>query len=161
MTLEILLGNCASGKTTYCDFARDSHDEPVVLSSDEARFLIAGDESNQECSGRAFQFLELALEMLLRQNKNVILDATNTTRKSRKQWVKLGALIQMTIFDIPVNVCKARNAQRARKVPESVIDRMAAQFQMPTLEECDEILVIEGWHYGDSCYFVKYELRNL
>lgn len=148
MKLEILCGNCASGKSTYCDFARDSHTEAVVLSSDEARFLIAGDESNQECSGRAFQFLELALEMLLRQNKNVILDATNTTRKSRKQWVKLGrkygALIQMTVFNVPVEVCKARNAARDRKVPEDVIDRMAAQFQMPTLEECDEILVIEG-----------------
>jgi protein phosphatase len=148
MKLELLIGNCASGKSTYCDFARDSHSEPVVLSSDEARFLIAGNENNQECSGRAFDFMRLAVEMLLRQNKNVIVDATNITRKARKDWVRLGrkygALIQMTVFNIPVDVCKARNAQRARKVPEAVIDRMAAQFQMPTLDECDEILVIEG-----------------
>jgi predicted kinase len=147
MKLEILCGNCASGKSTYCDFARDSHDEPVVLSSDEARFLISGDENNQECSAGAFQFLELALEMLLRQNKNVILDATNTTRKSRKQWVKLGrkygARIKMTVFDIPVSLCKQRNAARTRKVPEAVIDRMAAQFQMPALDEYDEILIID------------------
>lgn len=148
MKLEILISPPAGGKSTYCDFARDSHDEPVVMSSDEARFLISGDESNQECSGRAFAFMELAVAMLLRQNKNVIVDATNTTRKSRKQWVKIGrqygALIQMTVFRVPADVCKARNAKRARQVPEHVIDRMFAQFEEPTLDECDEILNIGG-----------------
>ena len=149
MKLDILIGQPCCGKSTYCDFARDSHNEPVVVSSDEARFLISGDESNQECSGRAFAFMELAVEMLLRQNKNVIVDATNTTRKSRKQWVKLGrkygAYIQMTVFNVPADVCKARNAARARKVPEHVIDNMIARLEIPVLfDECDEILIIEG-----------------
>lgn len=148
MKLEILVGQPACGKSSYCDFARDSHDEPIVLSSDEARFLISGDENNQQCSGRAFKFLKLALEMLLRQNKNVIVDATNITKKARKDWVKLGrkygALVQITVFKVPVDVCKARNAGRERKVPEGVIESMAARLEEPTLDECDQILVIEG-----------------
>lgn len=148
MKLEILIGPPACGKSTYCDFARDSHGEPVVVSSDEARFLISGDENNQECSAAAFAYMRTAVEMLLRQNKNVILDATNTTVKSRKEWVKIGrkygARVQMTVFKVPVDVCKARNAGRERKVPEHVIERMAGQFQMPTLDECDEILTVEG-----------------
>jgi len=134
------------GKSTWA--ANNTNESTVIVSSDEARFLIAGDESNQECSGRAFAFMELAVEMLLRQNKNVIVDATNTTRKSRKQWVKLGrkygATIQMTVFNVSADVCKARNAARARKVPEHVIDRMFAQLEEPTFDECDEILIIEG-----------------
>ena len=148
MKIEILISPPAGGKSTYCNFARESHGEPVVVSSDEARLLISGDENNQECSGRAFDFMRLAVEMLLRQNKNVIVDATNITKKARKDWVRLGrkygTTIQMTVFKVPVDVCKARNARRERKVPDIVIESMAARFEEPTLEERDEILIIEG-----------------
>lgn len=148
MKLEVLVAIPGSGKSTYCDFARESHGEPVVVSSDEARFLISGDENNQAVSSHAFNFMRLAVEMLLRQNKNVIVDATNITRKSRKDWVQLGrkygALVQMTVFNVPVDVCKARNAGRERKVPDHVIENMAARLELPTLEECDEILTIRA-----------------
>ena len=146
MNLKVLEAAAGAGKSTWA--ANNTNESTVIVSSDEARFLISGDESNQECSGRAFQFLELALEMLLRQNKNVILDATNTTRKSRSAWValgrKYGARIQMTVLNVPAAICKARNAQRERKVPEHVIDSMLARLEMPSVDECDEILVIEG-----------------
>lgn len=146
MTLTILISQPCGGKTTYAKKNQDVG--TVVISSDEARFLISGDEGNQECSRKAFEFMELAVETLLRQSKNVIVDATNTTRKSRKQWVKLGrkygAYIQMVVFNVPADVCKARNAQRARKVPEHVIDTMIGRLEAPTLAECDEILTIEG-----------------
>jgi predicted kinase len=147
MELNILVAAAGAGKSTWA--ANNTNESTVIVSSDEARFLISGDEGNQECSGRAFAFMELAVEMLLRQRKNVIVDATNTTRKSRKQWVKLGrkygARVQMTVFNVPADVCKARNAARARKVPEHVIDSMLARLEIPVLfDECDEILVIEG-----------------
>jgi predicted kinase len=146
MKLNVLVAAAGAGKSTWA--ANNTNESPVIISSDEARFLISGDESNQECSGRAFAFMEVAVEMLLRQNKNVIVDATNTTRKSRKVWValgrKYGARIQMTVFNVPAALCKERNAQRARKVPEHVIDAMIARLEVPTLAECDEILTIEG-----------------
>ena len=142
MKLIIMVAAAGAGKSTWA--ANNTNESTVIVSSDEARFLITGDEGNQECSGRAFAFMELAVEMLLRQRKNVIVDATNTTRKSRKQWVKLGrkygADIKMVVLNVLADVCKARNAQRTRKVPEHVIDSMVARLETPTLEECDEIL---------------------
>jgi predicted kinase len=43
--------------------------------------------------------------------------------------------VETVFFDVPVEVCRARNARRERVVPESALEKMAAKLVRPTLEE--------------------------
>jgi predicted kinase len=66
-------------------------------------------------------------------------DATNTSRKERRAYIKMAQLYDCTVeavfFDIPPAVCKARNSTRKRVVPDWVIDQMAAKLTAPTIDE--------------------------
>ncbi len=67
------------------------------------------------------------------------IDATNLTRRDRRPFIEIaqkhGCDIEALYFDVPLEVCKARNAARARLVPEHVMDKMAAKLVPPSVEE--------------------------
>jgi predicted kinase len=131
----ILIGLPGSGKSTWAARHRGS-----VLSSDMARGLLTGDETDQSANARVFGLLRRILsERLALRQPLTIIDATNLTRKERKQWLRVverhGAAAEAVVFDTPVAICKRRNAKRARVVPEEVIDRMAARLRPPAKEE--------------------------
>lgn len=158
--LTICQGLPASSKSTWCQAFKQRHGAHVVLSSDEVRGILGKDESDQSVSAQAFKFLETACELLLRQGCNVIIDSTGITRKARRSFVNLGlkytANIRIAVFNASIETCKARNADRERKVPEEVIERMARQWEAPKVfdafdkegnpvpesGECHEILFI-------------------
>jgi predicted kinase len=66
-------------------------------------------------------------------------DATNLTRRDRRPFIKLarehGCEIEAVYFDVPLDICKVRNARRARVVPEHALDLMAAKLIPPSVEE--------------------------
>jgi predicted kinase len=75
------------------------------------------------------------------------IDATNLTPKDRRQYVKIakerGCGIEAIYFDVPLEVCKARNAARGRSVPEAVMHQMAAKITRPTIAEgFDQVHVV-------------------
>jgi predicted kinase len=43
--------------------------------------------------------------------------------------------MEAVYFDVPLEVCRARNARRERRVPEAALERMAAKLAPPALEE--------------------------
>ena len=67
------------------------------------------------------------------------MDATNLVRRDRRSWLELGrehgARVEALWFDVPLPVCKQRNAGRQRVVPEWVLDLMAARFIPPSVAE--------------------------
>lgn len=160
--LTILVGIPGSGKSSFVEPFKQRHGAAVVLSSDEVRGILGKDESDQSVSRQTFQFLECAAELLLRQGRNVVIDATNTTAKARKPFVdlgvKYGARIECIVVNTSIENCKKRNAERKRQVPESVIDRMAAQLQVPkvfTMEwqgtgQDRKEVIVDG-----ECHFVE------
>lgn len=133
--LTLCQGLPASGKSSYCQAFKQRHGAHVVLSSDEVRGILGKGESDQSVSAQTFKFLETACELLLRQGRNVIVDATGTTRKARRAFVDLGlkysANIRIAVFNASIETCKARNAARERKVPDEVIGRMAKNWEVP------------------------------
>jgi predicted kinase len=111
-----------------------------VLSSDELRFVLADDESDQSVNGEVFATLRYLLRRRLELRRPLtFIDATNITRKDRRGYIKMAQLYDCTVeavmFDTPVEICKARNAARRRVVPDWVIDMMAARIARPTVEE--------------------------
>lgn len=83
------------------------------------------------------------MNTLLKENKNVILDATNVTHKSRKHLlsqVKVDCYKRCIIVNTPIEVCRERVKDRNEgiyplKVPLEVVDKYYKSFQVPFKEE--------------------------
>lgn len=131
----LAVGLPGSGKSTY--LARlGAH----PLSSDAIREGLADDPTDQKIHGRVFATIRYLLRHRLAIGRPVTyIDATNLSRKERKNWVKFareaGCEIEALYFDTPLDVCLARNQMRDRRVPEGVIREMAHKLTVPQLEE--------------------------
>jgi len=126
--LVLLIGASGSGKST---FASRHFDADAVVSSDRLRGLVAGDESDQRATDAAFNRLREWLNARLTAGGLAVVDATNV------DWMQRGELIALShkhgrpaiaiVFNLPLEVCLARNATRSRTVHASVIRRQVAQ----------------------------------
>lgn len=141
--IVIAVGLPGSGKSTY--FARLGVN---AISSDAIRLQLADDETDQTIHGRVFATMRYLLRQRLDLHRPVTyIDATNLTRKERRPWLQSAkereCSIEALYFDVPLEVCKARNAARGRVVPEAAMDRMAAKMKPPqTAEGFDRVVVV-------------------
>ena len=127
MNLTILIGPSGAGKTKACSGCKN-----VVVSSDNIRFQLTGDEENQEQNDLVFRALREIVGVRLKYGMHTIVDATNLRRKSRTSLLKLlpeGMRAQYWVFDTPLETCLLRNATRDRKVPEEVIRKQYDIFR--------------------------------
>lgn len=135
MRIVLLVGLPGSGKSTYL-----AKSGAAGLSSDAIRGLLADDETDQTIHARVFATLRYLLKQRLAIGREVTyVDATNLTPRERKPYLKIGAAygceVEAVYFDVPLEVCRARNAKRARVVPEEALKRMAAKLAAPALSE--------------------------
>ncbi len=137
MTPRIVLavGLPGAGKSTW--LARLG-EHPI--SSDAIRLQLADDETDQTIHGPVFATMRYLLRRRIQlQRPLTYIDATNLTRRDRKPFIKLarenGCEIEALYFDIPLEICKARNKGRGRVVPEHALDLMAAKLVPPSIEE--------------------------
>lgn len=138
----VLVGLPGSGKSTW---ARTYG--VAVLSSDELRFLLADDETNQTLNAEVFATLRYLLRRRLELRRPLtFVDATNITRRERRAYIRMAQVhdcsVEAVFFDISVETCKARNAVRKRVVPDWVIDLMAARMARPTVMEGFESVTV-------------------
>lgn len=137
--LYILVGIPGCGKSTWAE--KNLADSFRLLSSDKYREELFGDINDQTHNDEVFKHLYANMVCYLNNNENVCLDATNLTRKSR---AKVFNLLKdnhiecekiAVVFAISEDVCRMRNLERDRTVPDFVIDRMLRQFEIPFLGE--------------------------
>ena len=186
--LLFLIGVPGSGKTTYTqkyqELGYKVHSSDAIreelsrkakireLKENNIDFKeedIKGDPNAQEFSRKAFMIMFNRTVRDLNKGNNVIYDACNTNRRSRKQTINQikeecpDIKIIGVVFDIDIDTCKLRNEQRTkngskvldkdgneytvyREVPEEVIDRMykALHDNFPNIEEgFDSLEIIE------------------
>lgn len=143
--LILTVGISGSGKSLFCKNKLLKPDD-IYLSSDFCRSVLGKDESDQSVSHIVFPFLENAVRYFLKQDKNVIVDATFLTKKFRKNFIDIAKSLNKKVttyyFDVPIEICKERNAKRDRKVPESVINRQFSKIVIPYLNEVDFLNVV-------------------
>ena len=131
----LAIGLPGSGKSTW--FKRRGI---TPLSSDLLRTILFDNITEQRYQHLVFTTLRslLRARLIAKMPWNYV-DATNLSPHERRQWIKMtksfGYEPQAVFFDVPLEVCLARNARRERVVPEDVMQRMAAKLKPPTFDE--------------------------
>ncbi|SDT04980.1 polynucleotide kinase-phosphatase [Microlunatus soli] len=131
LALVVLIGVSGSGKST---FAADHFAPFETISSDFCRGLVSGDENDQASSADAFDVLAYIAGKRLAAGRLTVVDATNVTRETRRQFVQLArdhdVLPVAVVLDTPVGTAIERNASRqSRDFGARVVKRQHDQLR--------------------------------
>lgn len=141
--LIVLGGLPASGKSTYAEMLQEINPTFQRVCPDLIRKAFYGDESIQGDGKRVFNTAFHDLKEYGSIGANVIFDATNIDRKRRTEFVaEMRPYFDIIIFkwfSTPLYICKIRNKERQRQVPEEILESMDRRFVCPTMDE--------GWDY--------------
>ena len=159
--LYVMIGLPGSGKSYWanklCIENEQLHEPTIILSSDEYRKNLYGDESDQTHNNEVFNTLYSDMKKYLLDGKSVIFDATNITVKTRKRIFNeinnipdVNHVIAYVVCP-PIEKCYEQNSMRARKVENWVIDKFHRSFQFPQkFEGFDMIWVNDGINFYDE-----------
>lgn len=137
----LLIGVPGSGKSTLAKKVFENNS--LIVSSDECRKEICGNEANQAVTKEAFELFYKKIEYGLLQGKRVIADATNLDKFARENIYdiarKNNVPIYALVFNIPLNIIKKQNKMRERVVPEYAIDKMFEKMKIAYYELYEEL----------------------
>lgn len=159
--LFMMIGIPASGKTSLAEQIANSEGAEIV-SSDNIRKELYGNENIQGDSNEVFKTVENRIINGLKNNKNMIYDATNINYKRRMAFLQKIRKLKIEKIAImvatPYEQCLIRNSQRERQVPEEVIKRMYYNFYVPQY--------FEGWNdiqikYTNNYMFFFSDLEDI
>jgi predicted kinase len=147
-TLYITVGLPGSGKSTYVkNFIKDKDIE--YLSSDSLRAVYGKSEEDQTVTPLVFGHIKKKVDELLKDGKNVLVDATSVNRKERSDYIntakKYGAKVVAIVFKMDrqglIDRNKKRGEQGGRVVPDFVIDKMLNKFEEPSYSEGIDVII--------------------
>jgi len=156
----ILVGPPGSGKSTYTStlgdvdvFSLDRCREAVLdrhrpeITDPKERYANAFDICVHDCKEEFDQLVNERWTECLRSSKDVVVDNTNLTRKSRARWVNdLHARkfhVVMVMFMVTLQTVQDRQStRRDKEVPADVVRDMYMRLQEPLSTEYDELVFV-------------------
>lgn len=136
--LIVMCGLPASGKSTYSEWLAINANFHRIC-PDIIRKDLYGDENIQGDGKKVFSIAHYQMATIGQLRGNVVFDATNIDRKTRKNLVKKMRpyfdVIMCKLFATPLETCLYRNSLRERQVPKEVIERMWNNFDKPSMSE--------------------------
>ena len=143
----MMVGLPGSGKSTLARNLAEAMNA-IILSSDQIRKELFGNESSQENNEKVFATLHREIKNNLKAGNSVIMDSTNINSKRRRAFLRELKNIPcckkcMTVAK-PFAMCLAFNEARDRVVPYNVIERMYKNWNTPYW--------FEGWDNIANCY---------
>ena len=138
MTLYMPIGLPGCGKSTWAE----QKDGAKVFSSDAIReeYVSKGEYASIDDVPNDIVFGEMEKRTVkaISRGESVVYDATSISRKDRRHILdktrKFGVERVGVLFLVPVSVCKERNANRERVVPDFVYDKMTPQYMGETVK---------------------------
>lgn len=147
--LIVMVGLPGSGKSWSANELVRNGEADIIVSSDKIREELFGNEDDQSANDKVFKLFYERANKLLSEGKNVILDATNTTLKSRRKIfseIKVPCTKICYIVATPVSKCIEQDSRRDRIVGEEVIRKFERSFQCPQyFEGFDKIYGVETY----------------
>ena len=143
----LMCGLSGSGKSTISKELSLKYNA-VILSTDAIRKEIHGNPECQDNPEKVFGILRYRIRKNLKNDRNIIVDATNLTVKDRRSIIHYASNYEKTLIcyvaNKPYEQCLIDNVNREHPVPEYVLKEQNKKFCMPTYEEgFDEIVVID------------------
>jgi len=153
-TLKLMCGLPRCGKSTW--IKKNLKDE-IIVSPDIIRKEIFGHQFHQAANKFVFAISEAMVSLLLKQGKDVIVDATHMTRKLRLSWYPViketGA--KVVVIWVYADKNPEKNLRIAKKrsklspederVPDEVLERMCDQFEKPNIYDDSWLSDIIEW----------------
>lgn len=131
LKILILVGLPASGKSTYAKDLASKDSSYVRINKDDFRTMIGG-YVNDIHEPFIHNLETAAIKTALYNNLNIIIDAINLQRKSKKYYYKLALEydcdIEEIIFDVPLDVCIERDSKRTNPVGSAIISEYYNKF---------------------------------
>jgi F420-dependent oxidoreductase-like protein len=137
--LVVLIGASSSGKSTW---AAATFRATEIVSSDRLRGMVGAGEDDQQAGTAAFSILEQIVAERMRRRLTTVIDTIGFDRDNRRRWAGLaheaGLPAFAVVFDTPADQARARNLERSRPIPKSVIDKQLSRFRAVRSEIDDD-----------------------
>lgn len=138
-TVVITRGLPGSGKSTWAKkYVQDNSENTIRINNDEMSAMLFGENAQHNpMSGKILQQTREAFLINMLKDPSgpstIIFDNTNLAGSTVNRIVKIAYrynanVVLKDFLDVPVSLCKERNKNRERFVPEHVIDKMAKQI---------------------------------
>ncbi len=149
-TLILLSAVPGSGKSTWANKYQREHKNTFVVASDEIRKELFGSEECFIDEKRVWRVFNERLNEHVgdMDDLTVIADATHLSNRLRKMYYDLTPAFDkhvLVIFDIPFEASLYQNSMRSRKVPLEIMNKLKAEYEVPSEEIenlYDEIIYI-------------------
>ncbi len=146
----VLVGLPCSGKSTIAqNIAREYN--ATIFSSDSLRMELYQNVNDQEHNQELFVELHKRIKNHLKNGGNAIYDACNISYKRRIAFLaelkKIPCEKICILMATPYEECLRRNAERERKVPSYVIERMYRSIDIPWYYEGWDDIQVEYGEY--------------
>lgn len=143
MKFTLMCGLPRSGKSTVAKQLESGG--AVRVCPDDIRLALHGQQMLARAEPFVWAIAETMARALLTGGRDVVIDATNITKRRREPWVwmarEFGTEADIILIETPRSVCLARNNN---SMDENVIFRMAAHYERPTCREGTLLTPVPG-----------------